>query len=710
MHRSFLATGDFDQTNFTTQWQNISSGLQLRASFFDDGPGQKGVTLSGQARTIDEAVAAFFDLPCAIGIRSFSDIDKSGFNENQAAAYCSTDPSQSPIRPKSENGIYDKLSSAMEYLLPVLKTENKFQNTTGSAGFGLANAARKLDCDLFSSEGVFPVVHIFSSVDSETNVASLATRSSHIGMSATHVSDDKELTKILCEAKGIVTPQTYRADTPGEAIRRFCTSSWDSAVIKPSVGSHGEGISVDLRSYDDIIQGWHAAKAAQPYATILIEEFIASVDLRVLVFAGRAEVAMMRVPANVVGDGTSSVEALVRKKNALRRDNPRLRNAPIVIDEVAQRFLKSQGRTVQSVPSADELVLLRGNANLSSGGDSIVVTQMLDPGVLAFAENAARAFKLERYCGVDLLIRDLSKGDDGHNVSLCEINSRAEYGGVIYPMYGPAFDSPSAFLRAQLAQIEATTMPEPQIERSPAVMISSWTDAFIALGFDIEPHKKGFFASRAGQKIYISNVINSEVSRALCRPRHKATISALLKAHGISVIPGPRRFKRDDTHQAEEFLSDLGRPACFVHGRKRKIISKKNHILFLINKWGVDHFTLDPVPPSLRCDVTVVDGVVVSVDFSDNVISDQGTTDFIKTLAERIEKIIPGILVARISMFSTQSGWSFGSIALLEPKDIQDDAVLIKLALSILSSGSAVSFSDAHERPGPADDARSRFP
>lgn len=708
MRRSFLATGDFDQTIFATHWHEIAVALQIRASFFGNAPDQKGVTLSGDARAIDEAVAAFFDLPCATGIHGFAETNETDHSGDRATACCRTGPLEPPARAKSENEIYNKLSSAMEYLLPVLKTENTFQNTAG-AGFSLANSAKKLDCALFSSEGVFPVVHIFSSARSETNVASLATRSSHIGMSATHVSDDKELTKILCQGKSIVTPQTYRANTPGEAIRRFCRSSWDSAVIKPSIGSHGEGISVDLRSYDDIIQGWHVAKAVQPHASILIEEFIASVDLRVLVFAGRAEVAMMRVPANIVGDGKSSVEALVTKKNDLRQENPRLRNAPIVIDEVAQRFLKSQRLTLQSVPLADELVLLRGNANLSSGGDSIVVTQMLDPGVLAFAENAARAFKLERYCGVDLLIRDLSKGDDGHNVSLCEVNSRAEYGGVMYPMYGPAFDSPSAFLRAQLAEVGKEAAPDIRIAHFSADGISSWTDAFIAHGFDIEPHKKGFFASRSGRKIYIPNVINGEVARALCRTRHKATISALLTAHGISVIPGRRRFKRNEIQQAEDFLSSLGGAAYFVYGRKRKLISKKNQISFLGNKWNVDHFALDPVPPAMRCDVTIVDGIAAGVDFSDNIILDQGSTNCVKMLAERIAKIIPGISVAKVSLFNTRSEWSFGRVALLEPEDIQDGTVLLKLASSMLSSGSAVSFADRDERPGPGNETTARF-
>ena len=59
------------------------------------------------------------------------------------------------------------------------------------------------------------------------------------------------------------------------------------------------------------------------------------------------------------------------------------------IDEVALAVLTEQGLTPESVPAVDRTVFLSQNANLSTGGTSEDVTDIIHPDVAARAVEAA---------------------------------------------------------------------------------------------------------------------------------------------------------------------------------------------------------------------------------------------------------------------------------------------------------------------------------
>src|SRR5690625_4568957 len=129
---------------------------------------------------------------------------------------------------------------------------------------------------------------------------------------------------------------------------------------------------------------------------------------------------MERIPAFVIGDGSSSVKELISRKNRERKLNPHTSFRPIVIDDTLEGHVARQGFSLSSVPAQGEEVILRGNANLSSGGESVDRTDDLPQEILDAAVKAVGSVPGLTAAGVDLLYDD-TQNENGYII--IEINS-----------------------------------------------------------------------------------------------------------------------------------------------------------------------------------------------------------------------------------------------------------------------------------------------
>src|SRR4029079_15298894 len=104
-------------------------------------------------------------------------------------------------------------------------------------------------------------------------------------------------------------------------------------------------------------------------------------DFRLLVIGGRLVAAARREAPSIVGDGTSTIAALVavENKNPLRGDDHSTAPSKLRLDEIGLETLAEQGLTKDSVPAAGQTVVLRRNANLSTGGSATDVTDIVHP-------------------------------------------------------------------------------------------------------------------------------------------------------------------------------------------------------------------------------------------------------------------------------------------------------------------------------------------
>ena len=110
-----------------------------------------------------------------------------------------------------------------------------------------------------------------------------------------------------------------------------------------------------------------------------------------------------RVPANVIGDGEKTITELVEVKNQdpLRGKGYVTPLEKIRLEENAELFLKQQGKNFDYIPKKDEIIYLRENSNISTGGDSVDYTDDIPQKFKDIAVNAAKAAGA-KICGMDM--------------------------------------------------------------------------------------------------------------------------------------------------------------------------------------------------------------------------------------------------------------------------------------------------------------------
>ena len=220
------------------------------------------------------------------------------------------------------------------------------------------------------------------------------------------IAGDKEVTRQLLAAAGIPVAEGIVVHSAGEAVDALDYLG-APVVVKPVSGHHGQNVVVAATA-EEVFTGYGAAGAGG--RLVLVESYLAGSDYRVLVVGGRVAAAAALSPARVTGDGVSQIAALVEQVNAdprrgIGHDRPLTR---IVLDDVSIAHLAGQGLAPASVPALGQVVTLRHNANLSTGGTSKDVTGSVHPSVARMCVRAAAVIGLD-VCGIDLRLPDISQ-------------------------------------------------------------------------------------------------------------------------------------------------------------------------------------------------------------------------------------------------------------------------------------------------------------
>ncbi len=233
--------------------------------------------------------------------------------------------------------------------------------------------------------------------------AALTEQTSAVGVD---IACDKIVAKELLAGAGVPVPAGTVARTAAEAASAFARFG-PSVVVKPRDGNQGGGITVGAASAAEAAEAYHRASAGGP--DVIVEHYVAGTDYRVLVVDGRVAAAAQLRPAAVAGDGVHDIQALVGITNAdPRRGAGHARPLTrIALDSDALAHLAAQGLHPGSVPSPGTVVTLRRNANLSTGGTSTDVTDLIHPEVSAMCCRAAAAAGLD-VCVVDLRLPDIA--------------------------------------------------------------------------------------------------------------------------------------------------------------------------------------------------------------------------------------------------------------------------------------------------------------
>jgi len=248
--------------------------------------------------------------------------------------------------------------------------------------------------------------------------ATVTSETSSIGV---ELAGNKEETKYLLEQSEVPVPkgQIIRNESQLEDV---CKRVGFPLVVKPIDGNHGRGITVNIQSLEEALPAFHAAKKVSN--SVIIERFITGVDYRLLVINHRFVAAALRTPAHVVGDGTSTVQALIDQVNADPRRGYGHEKilTQITINELTLGLIKAKGYSLDSVIPKDEMLILKDTANLSTGGTAEDVTDFVHPANIAMAERISRIINLD-ICGIDIMTSDISKPLKETNGAVLEVNA-----------------------------------------------------------------------------------------------------------------------------------------------------------------------------------------------------------------------------------------------------------------------------------------------
>ena len=247
------------------------------------------------------------------------------------------------------------------------------------------------------------------------------------------IAQDKDLCKRLLESAGVPVPTGRPVDSVDDA--------WAAAleiglpvVVKPQDGNQGKGVTVNVATREHMAVAY---KSADEIGQVMVEKFLPGSDYRLLVVGDKLVAAARRDPPNVIGDGQQTVRQLVAKVNEdpRRGDGHATSLTKIRLDDIAIARLALQDLTPDSVPEKGRRVILRNNANLSTGGTATDVTDDVHPEVAARAIAAAQIVGLH-VCGVDVVAESVLRPLEEQSGGIVEVNAAPGLRMHLSPSYG----------------------------------------------------------------------------------------------------------------------------------------------------------------------------------------------------------------------------------------------------------------------------------
>ena len=263
--------------------------------------------------------------------------------------------------------------------------------------------------------------------------ATMTSRTSGIGVD---VASDKNLTNRLLDSAGLPVPRADVVATEEGAVATAQRLGFP-CVVKPLDGNHGRGVHLDLQSEGDVRAAFAGALKESRSGEVVVETYINGNDYRCLVIGGKVAAIAERVPASVIGDGTSTVRELVERTNGDPRRGIGHEKVltKITVDEAAVELVREQGFAMDDVPPAGIRVKLALTGNMSTGGTSIDRTMEAHPDNIEIAEMAALVVGLD-VAGIDFICPDITVPVRETGGAIVEVNAAPGFRMHTHPTEG----------------------------------------------------------------------------------------------------------------------------------------------------------------------------------------------------------------------------------------------------------------------------------
>ncbi len=235
------------------------------------------------------------------------------------------------------------------------------------------------------------------------------------------ISCDKFLTKQLLDIQNIPVAEGRKVFNIIGLLREAEFIGYP-VVIKPQYGNKGKGVMLNLKNEKELIRAY--TSLLKITKDIIIEKYVKGNDYRICVVDYKVVAASLRVVPFVIGDGKSNIKALINILNndPLRGQDHEKPLTTIKFDKELCNCLYRQNMSLDYIPNKGEKVILRENANLSTGGIAVDCTDDVCDENIDYCIRAAKALGLD-ICGVDICTEDISIPIDKQNGIVMEVNA-----------------------------------------------------------------------------------------------------------------------------------------------------------------------------------------------------------------------------------------------------------------------------------------------
>ena len=217
---------------------------------------------------------------------------------------------------------------------------------------------------------------------------------------------DKVMTKKILQNQCIPVATGGIVNTLLEALIQAESITYP-VVLKPRYGNHGNGVKVNIKNQKELTDAF--TEIRKDYSEIIIEKYYTGKDFRICMIDGKMVAASLRLPPSVVGDGKKTLKELIGILNMdpKRGEEHEKPLTKVKLNDSLTNTISRQGFKLHSIIPKGEIVYLRENANLSTGGIAIDYTDRVCKENIEIFERVAASLNLN-ICGIDVCHEDLA--------------------------------------------------------------------------------------------------------------------------------------------------------------------------------------------------------------------------------------------------------------------------------------------------------------
>jgi cyanophycin synthetase len=230
------------------------------------------------------------------------------------------------------------------------------------------------------------------------------------------ISKDKYLAYNLAELLDVSIPKTLRVDDDTSESEIADMLAYAPLVVKPNSASLSKGLTLNIRNNESLQTAIRHAKSFSD--KVLVQQQVQGEEVRIVILDGKADAAILRQSARLIGDGISTVSRLLEKENETRKG---LGMPYLVYPQLAAPLIDLSEDELATVPAIGKVIELNQSTMIRGGASMYNILNDIHPSYLETAE------KLGSYIGkgfvvVDMFIQDYHAPQTPNNYTFIEFN------------------------------------------------------------------------------------------------------------------------------------------------------------------------------------------------------------------------------------------------------------------------------------------------